>query len=172
MSADSQLEVRGHLWPLLDPGGVGPRARVYCAMEGVSCGERVWMQVANINMTETSSNCPVGLQKVTSPKSLCRKTVTSGCSSASFSAYGVPFSRVCGQVIGYQYAHVNAFRPYFNDQHDLYVDGVHHSQQSSTAYLDIGSCYERSTWKQLTCLSLYQLQVTCCIHWPHSRVHT
>ena len=105
----------------------GP-AHVYCAMEGVPCGEGVWMQVANINMTETSSKCPVGLEKVTSPKSLCRKTVSSGCSSASFSTHGVPFSRVCGQVIGYQYAHVNAFRPYFNDQQftldDLYVDGV------------------------------------------------
>ena len=114
----------GHYWIQEESGP----ARVYCAMEGVSCGEGVWMQVANINMTETSSKCPVGLEKVTSPKSLCRKTVTSGCSSASFSTHGVPFSKVCGMVIGYQYYHVNAFGPYFNNQgrtiDDLYVDGV------------------------------------------------
>ena len=30
MSADSQLEVRGHLWPLLDPGGVWPRPCLLC----------------------------------------------------------------------------------------------------------------------------------------------
>ena len=114
----------GHYWIQEESGP----ARVYCAMEGVPCGEGVWMQVANINMTETSSKCPVGLEKVTSPKSLCRKTVTSGCFSASFSTHGVPFSIVCGKVIGYQYYSPDAFRPYYNNQgrtlDDLYVDGV------------------------------------------------
>ena len=114
----------GHYWIQEESGP----ARVYCAMEGVSCGEGVWMQVANINMTETSSKCPVGLEKVTSPKSLCRKTATSGCSSASFSTHGIPFSRVCGKVLGYQYYSPDAFRPYYNNQgrtlDDLYVDGV------------------------------------------------
>ena len=114
----------GHYWIQEESGP----ARVYCAMEGVSCGEGVWMQVANINMTETSSKCPVGLEKVTSPKSLCRKTVTSGCSSASFSTHGVPFSKVCGKVIGYQYSTPDAFNPYYYYQgrtlDDLYVDGV------------------------------------------------
>ena len=114
----------GHYWIQEESGP----ARVYCAMEGVSCGEGVWMQVANINMTETSSKCPVGLRKVTSPKSLCRKTVTSGCSSTSFSTYSVSFSKVCGKVIGYQYYSPDAFRPYYANQgrtiDDLYVDGV------------------------------------------------
>ena len=63
----------GHYWIQEESGP----ASVYCAIEGVSCGEGVWMQVANINMTETSSKCPVGLEKVSSPKSLCRKTVVS-----------------------------------------------------------------------------------------------
>ena len=39
----------GHYWIQEESGP----ARVNCAMEGVSCGEGVWMQVANINMTET-----------------------------------------------------------------------------------------------------------------------
>ena len=80
------------------------------------------MQIANINMTETSSKCPVGLEKVTSPKSLCRKTVTLGCSSASFSAYGVPFTKVCGKILGYQYYSPDANQGRTLD--DLYVDGV------------------------------------------------
>ena len=114
----------GHYWIQEESGPT----RVYCAMEGVSCGEGVWMQVANINMTETSSKCPEGLEKVTSPKSLCRKNVTSGCSSSSFSTHGVSFSRVCGKVLGYQYYSPNAFHPYHTNQRrtldDLYVDGV------------------------------------------------
>ena len=114
----------GHYWIQEESGP----ACVYCAMEGVSCGEGVWMQVANINMTETSSKCPVGLQKVTSQKSLSRKTVDSGCSSASFSTHGVPFSKVCGRVIGYQYYSTDAFSVYYSNQgrtiDDLYVDGV------------------------------------------------
>ena len=109
----------GHYWIQEESGP----ARVYCAMEGVSCGEGVWMQVAN--MTETSSKCPVGLEKVTSPKSLCRKT---GCSSASFSTHGVSFSKVCGKVIGYQYYSIDGFHIYYSNQgrtiDDLYVDGV------------------------------------------------
>ena len=114
----------GHYWIQEESGP----SRVYCTMEGVSCGDGVCMQVANMNMTETSSKCPLGLQKVTSPKSLCRKTVTLGCSSASFSTYGVPFTRVCGKVLGYQYYSPDAFHPYYTNQghtlDDLYVDGV------------------------------------------------
>ena len=85
----------------------------------------MWMQVANVNMTETSSRCPVGLQKVTSPKSLCRKTVNVGCSSAKFSTHNVAFTKVCGRVIGYQFNSVNGFWPYQGHTiDDLYVDGV------------------------------------------------
>ena len=56
------------------------------------------MQVVNINMTETSSKCPVGLRKVTSPKSLCRKTETSGCSSASFPLIVFHFLKCVGRL--------------------------------------------------------------------------
>ena len=121
----------GHYWIQEDSGP----ARVHCVFGGGPCGEGVWMQVANVNMTQTSSSCPAGLEKVTSPKSLCRKLVDSGCSSAKFSTHGVPFSKVCGQVIGIQYGHVNGFRPYYNSQgrtiDDLYVEGVSitHSSQ-------------------------------------------
>ena len=60
--------------------------------------------------------------------SVCRKTVTLGCSSASFSTYGVPFTSVCGKVLGYQHYSPDAFHPYYTNQgrtlDDLYVDGV------------------------------------------------
>ena len=128
-SCDQIAELRpeatsGRYWIQEDTGPT----RVYCAMEMASCGEGVWMQVANVNMTETSSKCPVGLEKLTSPKSLCRKTVNVGCSSAKFSTHNVPFTKVCGRVIGYQFNSVDAFNPYYYYQgrtiDDLYVEGV------------------------------------------------
>ena len=67
-------------------------------------------------MTVPSSSCPSGLEKVTSPKHLYRKTVTSGCSSAKFSTHGVPYTKVCGQVIGYKYNHTDGFNPYYANQ--------------------------------------------------------
>ena len=98
-------------------------------------GEGVWMRVANVNMTKTSSSCPAGLEKVTSPKSFCRKNLDIGCSSAVFSTHAVPFSKVCGRVIGIQYYTIDAFHPYYGNQgrtiDDLYVDGVSITHSSS-----------------------------------------
>ena len=93
------------------------------------------MRVANVNMTKTSSSCPAGLDKVTSPKSLCRKRVNTGCSSVEFSTHAVPFSKVCGRVIGIQYYTIDAFHPYYTNQgrtiDDSYVDGVSITHSSS-----------------------------------------
>ena len=115
--------------------GSGP-ARVFCQMDGEEFGEEgVWMRVAGVNMTETNSQCPSGLELVTSPKRLCRKRVSSGCSSAKFSVHGIPYKKVCGKVIGYQYYSPDAFRPFYHDQQrtidGLYVEGVSITHGSS-----------------------------------------
>ena len=104
-------------------------AQVFCQTDGEQFGEEgVWMRVAGVNMTETNSKCPSGLELVTSPKRLCRKTVSSGCSSAKFSVHGIPYKRVCGKVIGYQYYSPESFYPFYGNQQltidGLYVDGV------------------------------------------------
>jgi len=115
--------------------GSGP-ARVFCQMDGEEFGEEgVWMRVAGVNMTESNSQCPTGLQLVTSPKRLCRKSVTSGCSSATFPVHGVPYRRVCGKVIGYQYYSPDGFYPFYVNQRltidGVYVDGVSITHGSS-----------------------------------------
>lgn len=104
-------------------------AHVYCQLNDAPFGEEgVWMKIADVNMTKTSSKCPSGLEKVTSPKSLCRKRVDRGCSSAVFSTHNVPYKRVCGKVIGYQYYSTDGFHPYYSAQSrtidELYVEGV------------------------------------------------
>jgi len=89
------------------------------------------MRVAGVNMTESNSQCPTGLQLITSPKRLCRKSVTSGCSSATFSVHGVPYRRVCGKVIGYQYFDTDGFKTFYANQ-QLTIDGVYMDEVSIT----------------------------------------
>ena len=104
-------------------------ALVYCQVNDAPFGEEgVWMKIADVNMTKASPTCPSGLEKVSTPKSLCRKNVVQGCSSVTFSTHSIPYKKVCGRVIGYQYYSTDAFHPYYNAQSrtidDLYVDGV------------------------------------------------
>lgn len=110
--------------------------RVYCHMDDDELfgEEGVWMRIADVNMTQTAAVCPTGLVRVTSPKTLCRKTTSSGCSSAVFSTHKVPYTKVCGRVIGYQYYNTNGFHPFYSHQtytiDNLYVDGVSITQKT------------------------------------------
>ena len=100
--------------------------RVYCNMNTVECGGGVWTRIANINMTIPSTMCPSGLERVTSPKHSCRRGVDRGSSSTTFSNFGLPYTKVCGYVIGYQFATPDAFGP-FRQHHTVdncYADGV------------------------------------------------
>ena len=67
--------------------------------------------VALINMTDTSYNCPSGLNLTSYSKRTCgRSHTTSGeCSSTTFSVGGLPYSQVCGRIRGYQFGAGNAF---------------------------------------------------------------
>ena len=87
------------------------------------------MQVAKVNMTDTSDSCPAGLKTLTQPKRLCAMNIAGGgCSSASFSVQGVRYTHVCGKIIGYHQGLPDAFWPYYNNRRltidDQYVDGI------------------------------------------------
>ena len=116
----------------------GSLISVYCDMEGSNCdGKGGWMRVAYINMSEPNATCPHGLilrQYNNIDHGLCSRPVSSSGSLASvfFSTYGVIYNKVCGQVIGYQYASPDGFPPhlggvgYVNNPNidNIYVDGV------------------------------------------------
>ena len=101
-------------------------SRVYCDMNMTECGGGVWTRIAHINMTVPSTMCPSGLERVTSPKRSCRKTVDTGSSSSTFSTFGLPYNNVCGYVMGYQFGTPDAFNPYQNEHtvDSCYADGV------------------------------------------------
>ena len=85
-----------------------------------------WRRVAFINMTDTSYNCPTGLSLTSYSKRTCGRSHTTyrGCSSTTFSVGGLPYSRVCGRIRGYQFGATSAFWRYTQGIDGYYVDGV------------------------------------------------
>ena len=103
---------------------------VFCDMErvcGCDEGGGGWTRVADINMTRPNENCPAGFRKVTaSGKTMCGGQSRS-CISTTFSSHGLQYSRVCGKIIGIQYATPDAFDPYGLQGESIdsvFVDGI------------------------------------------------
>ena len=82
-------------------------------MEGINCdGEGGWTRVAYLNMTEPNATCPPGLilkDYNDTDHPLCGTDNKVGCNAAIFSSTGLMYSKVCGQVRGYQYHTSDAF---------------------------------------------------------------
>ena len=59
-----------------------------------------WRHVAFINMTDTSYNCPTGLNLTSYSKRTCGRSHTTygGCSSTTFNVGGLSYSQVCGRM--------------------------------------------------------------------------
>ena len=106
----------------------GSTVQVYCDMEGTNCGgERGWMRVAYLNMTDSSTQCPDGFRVETAnDKRFCiRDTTGDGCRGMSFESFGLSYIQVCGYVRGYSFFSPSAFDKGPNLPLDgYYVDGV------------------------------------------------
>ena len=86
------------------------------------------MRIAYLNMSDPSAQCPQGWREVDSPIRTCRRQFETSINSVNYSSYGIPYSKVCGRVIAYQFGTPDAFGG-FNllDQatiDDAYVDGI------------------------------------------------
>ena len=93
------------------------------------CGSGVWTRIVNINMTNTSQQCPGAFREYSSPVRACgrRTTGSASCDSATFSVNGAQYSRVCGRVIAYQVGSPDAFYSYFHRAQSIdgyYIDGI------------------------------------------------
>ena len=108
---------------------------LYCDMNLECGGEKGWMKVADIN---SESSCPNGWKNITSPVTACRApSDNAGCYSAHFSTYNIPYSRVCGMVVGYQKGTPDAFLTFSGKTsiNDPYLDGVSITYGSSRKHL-------------------------------------
>ena len=111
----------------------GSTASVYCNMEGCD-GEGGWTRVAYLNMSDPSQQCPTDFRLYDeSGVRACGRQTSSvgGCTSVTFSTYGISYSQVCGRVLGYQYRSPDAVDPTLGNgaiSHNSidaeYVDGV------------------------------------------------
>ena len=105
----------------------GSAVRVFCDMtlicKGVGGG---WMQVAKLDMTNSSHQCPPGTRLradllASHNKRLCGIYFDgAGCSSTFFNVYGIKYTQVCGKIIAYQDASTDAF---YVGRHTTNIDG-------------------------------------------------
>ena len=110
---------------------------VYCDMSLECGGEKGWMRIADINAAGSGS-CPNGWKKMNNPTGACRAPRDdAGCYSAYFSTYNIPYSRVCGMVVGYQKGTPDAFLTFSGKTsiNDAYLDGVSITYGSSRKHL-------------------------------------
>ena len=116
----------GYYWVMASNGSA---VSVYCNMT-LSCGGVTggWIRVAELDMTNSSHQCPSGLrQRTDSGKRTCAP-YSNNCSSTSFSVETLSYSSVCGRIIGYQDSAIDAFN--FKTRYtnlsidDNYLDGV------------------------------------------------
>ena len=107
----------------------GSSTEVYCEMNTTHCGNSTgpWMRIAFLNMTNPTYQCPEGFALIPEPRRSCGKE-DGGCTSAFFASFNIPYSKVCGRVIGYQVGEPDAFKPYFYGRYrtinNVYVDGI------------------------------------------------
>ena len=102
---------------------------IFCDMT-LSCGNITgdWMRVAELNMTDTSQQCPSGLVENNETGIRQCQAEGVGCLSVNYSISNIGYSSVCGRITAYQVGSTNAFRKYFENQdisiESAYVDGV------------------------------------------------
>ena len=91
----------------------GSLISVYCNMEGSNC-DGSWMRVGYLNMSSPGATCLPGTtlrQFNNMGHGLCGWPMSS---SITYSAHGLHYSKVCGQIRGYQYNSPDGFPPLHN----------------------------------------------------------
>ena len=119
-------------------------------MEGMKCdGEGVWTRVAYINMTQSGATCPTGLSTLSYNiinHDLCGKpSFEPYCVSTVFSSHNITYSKVCGQVRGYQLGRLYGLNYIDQGIEKHYVEGVsitHGSSPRKHIWTYIGSSRE------------------------------
>ncbi len=108
----------------------GTTTTVYCDTDLNYNGERGWMRVGYLNMTDPNEQCPPGfrLHEENGVRACGRQLQLSQmvdyCVSVTYPSHDISYSQVFGRVIGYQQGTPDALLHQFNGIDSAYVDGV------------------------------------------------
>ena len=122
----------GYYYITLSNGSTG---YIFCDMEGLNCDQQGgWTRIAYLNMTQPGAICPEGLRARNYNNldhQLCSKIGDEGGCSSVYYPSPVSYTKVCGQVRGYQYGSPDGTAPNLGLEpirnrtiDELYVDGV------------------------------------------------
>ena len=79
-------------------------------------------------MSDPSAQCPDGWREVQSPIRTCRRQMDANINSVTYTSYGIPYSRVCGRIVAYQFGATEGFLGYIDQNQqtldDAYIDGI------------------------------------------------
>ena len=80
-------------------------------VNGYSCGGSTgWRQVAYLNMSDPSQQCPSVWREYTTPHRVCgRRSNTGSCEGLTYSTGNEQYNQVCGRIIGYEIGITSAF---------------------------------------------------------------
>ena len=102
----------------------GTTTTVYCDMDLNCNGERGWMRVGYLNMTDPNEQCPPGFRLYEENGVRACGRYTKGCVSVTYPSHDISYSQVCGRVIGYQQGSPDAIAGQQFGINSYYVDGV------------------------------------------------
>ena len=104
----------------------------------MNCGPGEWRQVAYLNMSDPSQQCPSAWREYnTSEVRACGRPATSvgSCAGVSYSNNNEQYSRVCGRAIGYQFGGTDAFAFAADSLESYYVYGVSFTHGSPRTHI-------------------------------------
>ena len=102
----------------------GTTTTVYCDMDLNCNGERGWMRVGYLNMTDPNEQCPPGFRLYEENGVRACGRQSTGCESVTYPSHDISYSQVCGRVIGYQQGTPEAIYNQYLGIDGAYVDGV------------------------------------------------
>ena len=102
----------------------GTITTVYCDMDLNCNGERGWMRVGYLNMTDPNEQCPPGFRLYEENEVRACGRQSGGCESVTYLSHDISYSQVCGRVIGYQQGSVDGIDGQSAGIDSAYVDGV------------------------------------------------
>ena len=103
---------------------------VYCNMEELCGSSEGWTRIAYLNTSDTNHDCEqelgqqFGEYNANNRMACGKKNRGSGCISKTYNNFNIPYSKVCGKVLAYQYWSPDGIDCSATSIDAYYIDGV------------------------------------------------